>query len=341
MKSLSRFEANLMAILYAILGERSPSSVLMQLEHAQERPSCLTRGAVDMAEEALRKGMVRWLASIQGWQKEKFLRRGEPSQGRLWERSPPDDLAITFSGHTLDFLMTVTAGNARAEKFSWKPKGKQPLELGDWIFLYRAVDVLRRNRLGLHWMKLPALASHPLLGLSMPQATTGDFDYSTWMNGSRALVLEAMQDKLALDWMELERSKIEIKRHEVIVALGARQASVLNAFMDACEQAERLDLSRFLLTALRTIVDTEDVRRWVSMDLSGLKLAQRSKVYEKAAEFLNVARRFRKWHGNCQATGYFDEGYGAAQLWLSNWERYDGERVTDRALELREELLAF
>lgn len=341
MKSLSRFEANLMSILYGLLGERPQSAIAAALDATLERPSCLTRDTVEMVQDALRKGLVKWLAETDGWQTQRFLRRDEVVQGRLWERSEASELAMDFTGHTLDFLMTITAGNDKDDASRWAPRGLKPLALGDLIFLFKAFDTVREMRVARHWAKMKAIRAHPLVALCMPHRSAGNIDFTEWMDGTRASILEGLQSKLARDWAALELAKIEIAQINDLKLLGRRQVAVLTAFMDACEKANRLDLSRFILSALRTTSEVENVSAWVSMDLSSLKITERQEVYEAAAGFLSVAHRLRKWHEKCQATGYFDEGYAAAQLWLVDWERYDSERVVERALALRQELVEF
>src|SRR5213596_3006476 len=39
----------------------------------------------------------------------RFLRNGQPRDGRLWDRSSPEDLALAFSRHALEFLIWITA----------------------------------------------------------------------------------------------------------------------------------------------------------------------------------------------------------------------------------------
>jgi hypothetical protein len=38
-------------------------------------------------------------------------------------------------------------------------------------------------------------------------------------------------------------------------------------------------------------------------------------------------RRMGEWNQKARATGYFDEGYAASQIWKSDWEHLDGDRL--------------
>ena len=340
MKTLNRFEANLMSILYAILDERPADSVQSHLEKEMEKPPCLSRETVEMVKDVMGKGFVRWLAKAD-WRKEKFLRDEEVNEGRLWERWSASELGLSFSGHSLEFLIAITAADGRSNKFVWKPRGKQSMELGDWMLLFKSADTFCRSRVGRAWFRFPVLHQNPLICLAMPHLTNGKTEFSEWMTGTRAAILEALQGELAQKWVRLEQEKSNIRNHQGMLDLGLRQTLVLSSYMDTCEKAQRRDLCRFLLVAMRTLVGLESVKSWVNMDLSQLRLADRKKVYEATASFLSVAERLRKWHQSCQGIGYFDEGYAAAQLWLEDWERYDGERVMERAKAMKQELVEF
>ena len=71
---------------------------------------------------------------------------------------------------------------------------------------------------------------------------------------------------------------------------------------------------------------------WVgSLQTAGLRLADRSAVYHAALAFLRCLGRLQRWARRARAVGYFDEGYQASQLWLADWEHYDGDQLTRRA----------
>src|SRR5258707_10207739 len=134
MQTVSRFEANLLYLLYFFLRREPFDRVLPLLESGHTPPLCLSRGAVRLIADTLRKGCVHLLAERGGWRRERFLRNGRPVEGRLWERTVPTDLVLTFSPQTLVFLRWITAV---------KPDAKQPLPLalerltdGDRLLLF-------------------------------------------------------------------------------------------------------------------------------------------------------------------------------------------------------------
>jgi len=40
---------------------------------------------------------------------------------------------------------------------------------------------------------------------------------------------------------------------------------------------------------------------------------------------------FRSWTRWARSVGYYDEGYQPAQLWLSDWEQFQGDDLVSRA----------
>ena len=61
MKSVSRFEANLLRLLYYFLQQAPVQQALPLLEAKTDRPRCLSRNAVELVKDALGKGCVRLL----------------------------------------------------------------------------------------------------------------------------------------------------------------------------------------------------------------------------------------------------------------------------------------
>ncbi len=74
------------------------------------------------------------------------------------------------------------------------------------------------------------------------------------------------------------------------------------------------------------------------LNLGALRLAERTNVYQAASGFLAFSARLREGTEQCRQVGYFDEGYAAAQLWLIDWERYDGDTAYQQAQAMVREL---
>ena len=121
MHTVNRFESNLLKILYGIL-ERAPAAQTLPLilrAFSDGKPKCLSRTCVDLVQDALRKGCVSLLTKWGGWQNESFLRNGAESKGRVWERTLPEDLGLSFSAATLDLLIWLTAAETGDSNANW------------------------------------------------------------------------------------------------------------------------------------------------------------------------------------------------------------------------------
>jgi FtsH ternary system domain X6 len=334
-KSVSRFEANLLRLLHFFLQQAPVQQALQLLEAKLERPKCLSRNAVELVKDALAKGCVLLLAGrnpsrLGGWRIERHLRDERIVQGRLWERTPPAQLGLSFSRNTLDFLVWVTAKKLDEDKKGWQPIAD--LTLGDLLLLYFAYERLRNNEMGGNLLKQPPLDTHGLGWLAFPDdharsGLTGQPDFKPWVTGLGACLLEAFQPALAERWVEMEVDKGNITGWQQMRDLGLAQERVLDAFLTVVEKEGRYDLARFLLmAAARILPENVTAQLWVkSLRQTAQRLADRAETYRGALAFLRVLPRLQQWAQRARATGYMDEGYQAMQLWLTEWERFERE----------------
>lgn len=340
MQTVSRFEGNLLRLLYHFLGREPAERAHPLVEERLPMPACLGRPAVRLVREALAKGCVALLAARGGWRKERFLRGEKPAEGRLWERTLPDGLALAFSRHTLEFLIWITAARPGDKEPRWQPEAAE-LTPADLLLLYFAHERLRETAESLGaaaLRKRSPFVQHGLCWLAFP----GDFiaapdgagpDFATWTVGSGACVVEALQPELQTRWVQLEASKTRVADPAAMRVLGRSQDRVLTGFLDAAERAGRYDLARFLLAAAGQLLGPQaDRAMWVGgLQVAGLRLADRTATYQVAVTFLRNFDRLRGWERRARGVGYFDEGYAAAQLWKADWERYDGDTLHERA----------
>lgn len=344
MKVVSRFEANLLRILHFFLGRVPGEQALPLVAVGLKAPGCLGRLAVGLVQDALAKGTALLLARAGGWRRERHLRGEAVAVGRLWERTPPRELGLAFSGETLDFLIWVTAVDPKKPKeFVWKPELPK-LTLGDQALLYFAYAALREENahqdLGL--APRPAFLRHGLCRLAFPEDFAGvkddePPDFAPWTGGAGACMLEALQPALAARWLEVERGKEDVSDYARMRALGRSQELVLDAYHQAVESAGRLDPARFLLRAAAGLLpEGAAAQNWVGglQAPAGTRLADRAETYRAATAFLRSLERMAGWTSRARRTGYFDEGYAASQLWLADWERCDGDARLARAREI-------
>jgi hypothetical protein len=340
MQSVTRFEANLLRLLYYFLRREPAERALPLLENRCAAPPCLDRGAVRLVKDALAKGCVFLLAERGGWRRERFLRGERAVEGRLWERTSPAELGLKFSAHTLEFLIWITANRPGDKDPAWRP-AEAELSLGDRILLYFAHEGLRHVAEGLGG---PALrveqpyVEHALCWLAYPEDYTqapaqAAPNFAPWTKDAGACMLEAMQAELTVRWIQVESSKERIADPQAMRGLGQSQERVLTAFLDAIEQAGRLDLARFLLRAAVVLVGPyAHPGMWTArLHMTGQRLADRAATYQAAAAFLRVLERLQTWERRARGVGFFDEGYGASQLWKADWEQVEGDALVTRA----------
>src|SRR5262245_61094900 len=340
MKSVSRFENNLLRILHCFLGRLPVDQVQKDVSgrFAGGRPPCLSRNAVELVLDALAKGCVSNLARAGGWRRERFLREDRPKLGRLWERTPPANLGLTFTACSLDFLIWITAVNPLAPRTAWK--APQELSAGDMLLLCHAYGALRPTEISPSLRTQQAFSRNGLCRLMYPE----DFsdleappaDFVPWTTGAGSCILEAYQPDLFRRWLEVEQGKARLTDWQEMRRLGKAQEQVLDGFLTAAVQAGRRDLARFLLRVLAEVLDEfASPRFWIGgLQGSGPRMAEREETYRGALAVVRHMERFRLWQRQARQDGPFDETFSRSQLFLADWERFDGEALHRRAQEI-------
>ncbi len=344
MRTVSRFEANLLRILHCFMGHAEVELVLPAMIRHLRRPNCLSRDAVELVQQSLATGTVMLLTRGGAWSQQRHLRGGQIREGSLWQRTEPGDLGLQFSAASLEFLIWLTEANATQQMTAFVPQQKS-LTVGDQFLMYRAVRALRDTTLINKWYRNPFVRSNALIALTMPEYFTEAKviptpDFQLWMTATGACVLEAMQDELARTWVMLERNKAKISRPGYMQHLGKAQETVLNGLFDAVEQHGRRDLCRFLLDTAKSLLNAKSRReQWIqSLDTTDLRIAERTEIYESASAFLRATKRLSQWHTESLAVGYFDEGYAESQLWKSLWESSDAADAVGHANRILKDL---
>jgi hypothetical protein len=338
---VSRFEADLLRILHFVL-RREPAALAGELIFKQrQRPKCLSRTTVGLVQDSLAKGCTQLLARASGWRRERHLRAGRVALGRLWERTPPEELGLAFSEHTLEFLVWITAENPAFENAPWPLPAVGKLTFGDQLLLFYAFGALCGTETG---QKLPlptALADQPLCRLAYPDAGTVPGteevvpDFLPWTVGVGACILEALQEELAARWLGVERRKSALADWRQVQAVGHAQERVLGAFFQAVEGAGRRDLVPFLLAALAELLPggrQVQARDWMrALKEAGPRLADRAETHRAALMLPRQVERLWRWEQEARTVAFFEENYAASQLWKADWEHWDGEGLYRRA----------
>ncbi len=334
MKTVSRFEANLLRILHGFFGRDSGDPVLKLVQTEMDCPPCLSRNAIALVEDTLQKGVPTYLARRGGWRRERFLRNGQIATGHLWNRTPPAQLGLMFSEHTLRFFMWITANHPNRPQQKFLPDESR-LTTGDRLLFFLAYESLRGSDVVQGLMDQPPFQNHPLLWLvyvsdlmecECDASQTGDF--SAWMENQAACILESMQPLLAERWLLMERQKQRIPEPDLMRKLGDQQDRLLTGLFDAAESFQRQDLCRFFPHAMkRHLGESHSSAPPYNLDLSHLRMAERAEIYQSAAVCFRQMARMDQWNRKARGIGFYDEGYAAAQLWKADWEQLDGDRL--------------
>src|SRR5262249_4839322 len=161
---------------------------------------------------------------------ERHLRNEKPVSGRLWERTQPEDLGLTFSRHSMDFLIWITAARPGDKTPTWQPHHDQ-LTHGDLLLLFFAHEGLRETVEGLGAPALRKRAPfmhHALCWLAYPEDFTqapneAAPNFGPWIKGVGSCILEALQPDLAARWIHVESGKERIEQPAAMRALGSAQ----------------------------------------------------------------------------------------------------------------------
>jgi hypothetical protein len=115
--------------------------------------------------------------------------------------------------------------------------------------------------------------------------------------------------------------------------LGTAQDRALEAFLSAIEKANRRDLARFLLRSAHQLLGPNaNAGMWTgALQMGGQRLADRAATYQAATVLLRHMERLAGWTRWARSVWRFDEEFPSAQLWLSDWEQYDGDELVVRA----------
>src|SRR5262245_36638693 len=217
MINVSRFEASLLRLLYYFLRREPVERALPLVEARCEAPAKLSEPAVRLVKEALSKGCTFLLAQRGGWRDERYLRDQKPKSGRLWHRTEPEKLGLTFSRRSMDFLIWITAARPGDKQPSWAPD-HDSLTHGDLLLLFFAHEGLRDTVKGLgapELRKRAPYARHGLCWLAYPEDFTEvgeklEPSFATWVDGVGGCIVEALQPELLARTVAVESRKERI-----------------------------------------------------------------------------------------------------------------------------------
>lgn len=338
-RQVSRFEFNLLRILRFLVGHFPADQGMQLVRAAVTRPECLSDAAVGLVKDTLSKASVLFLVRAGGWRNDKYLRHGQPTPGRAWDRVPLAERALEFSRPVMEFLIWATAEKVNDTKAAWDaaPKALTP---ADELFFWMAFDATRTDPdlLGVLRRK-DAFRLNPLCWISFPGDMT-DADEATppplagLFEGQRAVLLECLQKHLEHRWVRSERMKGQVGDWKKMRQQGRAEFAALRAFLKAAAEAGRTDLARFVLRTNAALFTGDMTPVFWTGGLQGSgppRLADRLDTQRASLAVPRQMEVLEDWQARARSVGYFDDGYQASQLWKAEWEAVGGDRVAARA----------
>ena len=343
LRTVSRFEANLLTILQHLLGHSAGDAVRL-INELRSRPPCLSANAVHLVRDRLAKGCIQFLVRGGGWRVERVLRNGTLATGRVWERTPIVERTLSFGKESLEFLMWLTSENPRKPNVPWRPVSGNATAADELFFAIALATLESETEIVSTIVEKSPFAENGLARLACP-AAFGAFDlpvpdFSPWFEPPRAAILECLQHGLAVRWLRSERGKGQTADWMRLGQQGRAEDAVLTAFLAAARRADRPDLARFILNASATAFGRSD--RTPDYWIGGLegagpsRLAERLAIRRAAVAVPRTVGILAEWTRHYRGVGYFDDGYVAAQYWKEEWDAHGGDVLAERACSVVE-----
>lgn len=331
-------EHAILTIARALVGEATTDSAEPILRADRALPAAMGPTASALLRETLSRGVVLCLARRGGWRRDRHLAsRGDSApgmkvvEGRLWERHPVLP-PLAFSEATVLLLRWIVETPLGIPE---RPLTVGTLTLADEVVYYLACDLLVRTGFGRAVASSGALGKSALAWLGFPDELRGEkkagslpaaMRFAPLLAPGACAILESLQSDLAARWTEMERGKRHVVQCARMEDLGATQIAVLDAFLAACDAAGRRDLAGFVVeAAARVLPGPVPASQWTSGLEKTSALRERAAARRASGAFLRTLATLRAWSEEHRTTAFFDDGYEAAQLLLSRWERFGDE----------------
>ena len=344
---VSRFEYNLLSIARFLLGHGSPDQAVRWLTQTfTPAPQCLTRTCINLLQDILSKGIVLELVHAGGWRNERFLRRGQPTLGRSWERLPLEERKLEFGPSSLEFVFWLTADKPSDDKLKWdaNPSSMTP---GDKLFLALALQTMQPfDEIVQVLVRKSAFHGNPLCWLMAPslfgrRAEPRVPNFAPCFTPEMAGIIESMQHYLTGCWVRSERAKGQLGDWRRMQNQGEAELQALNQFLEQAHAHGRPDLARFVLQAATMILANRPTQSFWTGGLHGSgppRLRDRLETQRLALALPRQLETMHDWDRQARSIGYFDEEYQASQLWKDDWERFNGNDAVQHVHHLLDQL---
>ena len=334
----AEFESNLVRLVQGILSDLPAEQLVGKLNQTCKSPPCLSRHCVTVLQDSLAKGTMLKLARW-GWRNDRYLsvdNAGDLTirEGRIWEREEPEKLSLHFSSKAMQFLIWMTESDvsATAKKARFR---NDSFTLGDrFLFLLTYMKFRELPSIGDSFRKLEFFKNEPIIqlydGFSFrSRSALSSSSFAPWMISPGPCILEALQEILTNRWFEMESQCRMLQEPKLLAKTGSNLREILTAFSIAIESRKRRDLGRFLLRALRKVLQSKrESECWFPyLNVQELRFRDRQELYRNGLVLLSHANQLQNWNAWAYQTGYLDEDYQASQHWKGDWEQEQAEQV--------------
>lgn len=330
---VSRFESDLLRITRSVVGLAPASACLNVLVTGGKRPDCLSPSCLRLLRQMLSQGVILNLVRS-GWRKRKLLRGEQAVQGRPWQTVPDALRQLQFSEQSLEFLLWLTVTPMGVER-DWRAEAA--LTVADRLLLFLAYEMM----LGMPQLDryAPLFGQSELCRLAWPDRfpSSGSLDFGDWVEGPGSVILEMLARRLSAHWISAAESRLNINEVGLSRSHAELQREIFGRFLEQCERSGRRELAEPLLRTLGELAQRRPrLEDWCGrLNLELKAVSARLQARRDCLSMLEpMMKTLAGWTRAAEATGFVDEQYAAAQLWLALWETNGGSGTLQAAENL-------
>lgn len=347
-------EGQALQVLDALLGRGRGDVVTV--------PVALSPLGDDLAAAGARRiatSVMRFLVEGGGWRERALLRGGRRVRARAWDPAAGSGFVPRYTAASRTLWIEGAAqlpalvGQSRTDASRGARRAvkrvvpDQSTEVGDWVFFHLAQQSLGTFRLcedDFTGLRLRLVSQSPVALLFAPVGLRSRRElrdaYVRLTSPSTARVLECIEDRLAGAWTSAARTLWAERMTGSLAARIERWATLgrkLDAYLDAVDDAERLDLARPVTKLAATLmtgvfaVPAEEVRSSLSQSSGVVSLAQRDELLAAVASVAAVGQRVFALRERMAGERYGDARYAEAQVFMGDVDALLG--VQRRAVE--------
>lgn len=340
-------EGRALEVLALLLGRTRGAVVTAPAKFEAPRPALLAAGARRIA-----RSVGQYLSLDGGYRERTFLRDGRRASGRVWSPSLGVDFAPRFTTASRSLwlgaaatLPTLAGLDASADAVRKASRALEALvdtgstKSGDWVFYAIAHETVRAFRLTAldeQAIQRRLREGSPLAALLYAEGDANrDAKRDAMLGRFRRLlardavrVVECVEDRLARSWSR-RASQVWASRlsPEELTRRWSALGVTLNAWLDAIDEARRMDLARPLITFVDGLArgpfsaGGEAVRQSLASAPGLRDLRERDGLISAAASVADVGVRLLRRREELAGERYGDERYEEAQVYLREADR--------------------